>query len=188
MELAIFAIFALLALGSALVVVLHPDPVKSTLALVLALLATAVLFVLLGAPFIGTLQVLIYTGAIVVLFLFVIMLLNLQREVQPEEGNRLQRVVAILGALAFTMLVALALWRTTAGVEPIALTEEFVSLELFSLQLFDRFLLTFELVGLLLLVAVVAAFIIAKRPTGETGPEAGSPAGRSSDASVEGRP
>jgi NADH-quinone oxidoreductase subunit J len=77
MELAIFAIFVLLGLGSALAVVLHPDPVKSTLSLVVTLFSTGVLFVLLGAPFIGTLQVLVYTGAIVVLFLFVVMLLNL---------------------------------------------------------------------------------------------------------------
>lgn len=164
MELAIFAIFALLALGSALVVVLHPDPIKSTLALVLALFATAVLFVLLGAPFIGTLQVLIYTGAIVVLFLFVIMLLNLQREDSPEGGNPLQRAFALLGAVAFGAVVALGLWRHSAGGELSELTEEFVSLEIFSTQLFDRFLLPFEMIGLLLLVAVIAAFIVAKRP------------------------
>lgn len=167
MELAIFAIFALLALGSALVVVLHPDPIKSTLALVLALFATAVLFVLLGAPFIGTLQVLVYTGAIVVLFLFVIMLLNLQREDSPEGGNHLQRTFALLGAVAFGAILALGLWRASAPGEIgelSELTEEFVSLEVFSTQLFARFLLPFEMIGLLLLVAVIAAFIVAKRP------------------------
>ncbi|MGH7858980.1 MAG: NADH-quinone oxidoreductase subunit J, partial [Candidatus Binatia bacterium] len=77
MELAAFAVFALLALGSALVVVFHRNPVYSTMALVVTLLATAALFVMLGSPFLAALQVLLYTGAILVLFLFVIMLLNL---------------------------------------------------------------------------------------------------------------
>ncbi len=80
MELAIFAIFALLAVGSAVVVVAHKNPVYSTLSLVLTLFSVAVLFVLLGAPFLGALQILVYAGAIVVLFLFVIMLLNVQHE------------------------------------------------------------------------------------------------------------
>ena len=77
MELLVFLIFAFLAVASALVVVAHKNPVYSTMALVVTLFSVAVLFVLLGAPFIGVLQVLIYTGAIVVLFLFVIMLLNI---------------------------------------------------------------------------------------------------------------
>jgi len=76
MELAVFAIFAFLALASAIVVVAHRNPVYSTMSLVVTLVSTAVLFVLLGSPFLAALQVLLYTGAILVLFLFVIMLLD----------------------------------------------------------------------------------------------------------------
>ena len=164
LELAVFLLFAALALGSALVVVLHRDPVKSTLSLVVTLFSTAVLFVLLGAPFIGVLQVLVYTGAIVVLFLFVVMLLNLQREARSEGGGRLQRVFAIAAAAAFALIGGLALWRSSGGAAVPDLTEGFVSLEAFAEELFSRFLLPFEVVGLLLLVAVIAAYILATRP------------------------
>jgi len=164
MELAIFFLFAFFALGSALVVVVHRDAVKSTLSLVLTLASTAVLFVLLGAPFIGTLQILIYTGAIVVLFLFVVMLLNVSREARAEQGGRVQRLFAILGAVVFALLSGGAVWRSVAGSSARPLDEQFVALRGLALELFDRFLLPFEIVGLLLLVAVIAAYILAKRP------------------------
>ena len=168
MELAVFLIFAGLALASALTVVLHRDPVKSTLSLVVTLFSTAVLFILLGAPFVGVLQVLVYTGAIVVLFLFVVMLLNLGREARRSEpGGSFQKVAAGAGALAFAAFAGIAVWRTSAGAEPAELTEAFVALRGFSAELFERFLLPFEIIGLLLLVAVIAAYIVAKRP----GPE-----------------
>src|SRR6185295_4036771 len=99
METAIFLLFALLALGSALVVVAHKNPVYSTMALVVTLFSVAVLFVLLGSPFIGVLQVLVYTGAIVVLFLFVIMLLNIGREESQIAGHKPQLIASILGAV-----------------------------------------------------------------------------------------
>ncbi|HEX6200768.1 MAG TPA: NADH-quinone oxidoreductase subunit J, partial [Thermoanaerobaculia bacterium] len=123
MELAVFAIFAGLALASALVVVLHRDPVKSTLSLVVTLFSTGVLFVLLGAPFVGVLQVLVYTGAIVVLFLFVVMLLNLGREARRSEpGGHFQKVAAGAGALAFAAFAGIAVWRTSEGASPGELT------------------------------------------------------------------
>lgn len=164
MELAIFAIFALLGLGSALAVVIHPDPVKSTLSLVVTLFSTAVLFVLLGAPFIGTLQVLVYTGAIVVLFLFVVMLLNLQRESRTARSTGPQKIAALLGALGFATVAGIAVWRSSTSAADPPLTEAFVDVKAFAAELFARYLLTFEIVGVLLLVAVIAAYIIAKRP------------------------
>lgn len=168
MELAIFAIFAALALGSALVVVLHRNPVKSTLSLVVTLFSTGVLFVLLGAPFIGVLQVLVYTGAIVVLFLFVVMLLNLQREARRAgPGGRGQRLFAGLGAVAFAAFSAVAVWRSSSGVPTAPLTEDFVGIREFAAELFAEYLLPFEMVGVLLLVAVIGAYVVAKRPEPE---------------------
>lgn len=168
MEMAIFGIFAALALVSALVVVLHRDPVKSTLSLVVALFSTGVLFVLLGAPFIGVLQVLVYTGAIVVLFLFVVMLLNLQREARrAEPGGRGQQLFAVLGAVAFAAFAAVALWRSSSGAPTAPLTEDFVDIQAFAAEMFAEYLLPFEMVGVLLLVAVIAAYVVAKRPEPE---------------------
>ena len=80
MEVAVFLIFAALSIAFAIAVVAQPHPVKSTMSMVVVLFSLAVLFVLLGAPFLAALQVLLYTGAILVLFLFVIMLLNIGRE------------------------------------------------------------------------------------------------------------
>jgi NADH-quinone oxidoreductase subunit J len=168
METLIFLLFAALALGSALVVVAHKSPVYATLSLVLTLVSTAVLFVLLGAPFVGALQVLVYAGAIVVLFLFVIMLLNLQKD-EAAGGPGAQLWVALLGAVVFLGLLGLAFWRGGFPTVP-PLTEQSVSLKGLAAALFGEYLLPFEIVGLLLLVAVIGATVAARRPMDPDGP------------------
>jgi NADH-quinone oxidoreductase subunit J len=166
MELAIFGVFALLALGSALVVILHHSPIYATLSLVLTLFSVAVLFVLLGAPFIATLQLLIYAGAILVLFLFVIMLLNVSRDEGIPGGHRAQRATAIVGALVFAGALVLILRPLHPAGQP-PLTNELVSLSGLAQELFGQYLLPFEIVGLLLLVAVIGATVVARRATPE---------------------
>jgi NADH-quinone oxidoreductase subunit J len=174
MEMLTFLVFAALALGSSIVVVAHKYPVYSTMSLVLTLFSVAVLFVMLGAPFVGVLQVLIYTGAIVVLFLFVIMLLNVGREDARTSGLSLQLVAAAGGALVFFLHIGLALWR--AGLPPLQpLTAEMVDLKALSRNLFTEYLLPFEIVGLLLLVATIGATVVARRPP-EDGPAANTEA------------
>jgi NADH-quinone oxidoreductase subunit J len=167
MEMAVFAVFALLAVGSSLVVIAHRSPIYSTLSLVVTLFSVAVLFVLLGAPFIATLQLLIYAGAILVLFLFVIMLLNVGRDEGIPGGHRLQLATAILGALVFTGMLGLLLRSALGGGPPAPLTEQAVSLSRLAQELFAEYLLPFEIVGLLLLVAVIGATVIARRATEE---------------------
>jgi len=168
MELLVFLIFAFFAVASSLVVVAHRNPVYSTMALVATLFSVAVLFVLLGAPFIGVLQVLVYAGAIVVLFLFVIMLLNIGREESQIAGHKVQLVVSILAALVFGGLVVLALSRVT-GAAADRPSAELVSLKGLASTLFTEYLLPFEIIGLLLLVAVIGATVVARRPqAGET--------------------
>lgn len=162
-ETLIFLVFAGLAVGSALVVVLHKSPIYSTMSLVVTLISIAVLFVLLGAPFIAALQVLIYTGAIIVLFLFVVMLLNIGREEIAGERGPITKAVAAGGALVFLLMTAAALSQAGSGAALAELTPEFVSLRVLAGELFGRYLLTFELVGLLLLVAVIAATVLAAR-------------------------
>lgn len=160
MELATFVIFALLGLASALVVVLHRNPVYSTMALVVTLFSTAVLFVLLGAPFLAALQILLYTGAILVLFLFVLMLLNVGREKPAEARTRGQIWGSLaVGALFLGGLVS-ALWAgagATAGVGAPPTLKQVATV------LFSQFMLPFQIIGVLLLVAVIAATIIARR-------------------------
>ena len=167
METLIFLLFAALAVGSALVVVAHRSPIYSTLSLVLTLFAMAALFVLLGAPFLGALQILVYAGAIVVLFLFVIMLLNLQREESAHVDRGAQLWTVLLAAVVFLGMFWLAFWRTGLRFsEPAAtpLTAELVSLRGLASALFTDYLLPFEMVGLLLLVAVIGATVAARKP------------------------
>ena len=180
MELAVFLLFAALALASALVVVTHRNPVYSTMSLVITLVSLAVLFVLLGAPFIAVLQVLIYTGAILVLFLFVIMLLNIGSE-ETGGSTMLSKVPALAAALIFGGMVALFSWRAFGDDALAPLTEEFVSLKALAGALFERYLLVFELIGLLLLVAVIAATVLARRPR----PEDREPIGPRPDGETE---
>ena len=164
MAIAVFALFALLTVAFAIVVVAHPDPVKSTMSMVVVLFCLAVLFVLLGAPFIATLQVLLYTGAILVLFLFVIMLLNIQRERTPVSRRAAQRWIALLGASFFAGFLGMLLWQSYGGIPESPLTEDFTSIRGLAQILFTDYLLPFEMVGLLLLVAVVAAAMLARKP------------------------
>ena len=163
MELAVFSLFAFLAVASALVVVIHRNPVYSVMSLVVTLVSLAVLFVLLGAPFLAAMQVLVYTGAILVLFLFVLMLLNVERE-QPAVGERrAQKWCALLSALIFGSLLGTLFWRAHLADQVRPLTEEAVALRPLARELFSTYLLPFELVGLLLLAAVIAATVLARR-------------------------
>jgi NADH-quinone oxidoreductase subunit J len=162
METVIFLLFALLAVASSLMVVVHRNPVYSTMSLVVTLFSVAVLFVLLGAPFIGALQVLIYTGAILVLFLFVLMLLNITREESAVTAQKGQLIAAVLGALVFGGMMLLLFWNAGRPLDP--MTEELVSMKGLAHGLFTEYLLPFEIVGLLLLVAVIGATVAARRP------------------------
>jgi NADH-quinone oxidoreductase subunit J len=164
MEVAIFTLFALLAVGFAIVVVAHPHPVKSTMSMVVVLFCLAVLFVLLGAPFVAAVQVLVYTGAILVLFLFVLMLLNIGRERAPAGGQPAQRWVALVAAAFFAGFLGMLFWRTHGSDDLLALTPDYLSIHRLSWELFTTWLLPFEVVGLLLLVAVVAAYVLARAP------------------------
>jgi len=169
METLIFFLFAALAIGSGVVVVVHRSPIYATLSLVLTLFSMAVLFVLLGAPFVGALQILVYAGAIVVLFLFVIMLLNVQQEEGAHARRGAQLVMAILGAIVFLGMFWLAYRQTTLpATQPLTATTELVSLKGLARALFTDYLLPFEIVGLLLLVAVIGATVAARRPGSET--------------------
>ena len=169
MELAVFLLFAALTVGFAVVVVAHPHPVKSTMSMVVVLFCMAVLFVLLGAPFLAALQVLVYTGAILVLFLFVIMLLNIGRERTAVASRLAQRWVSLVASAFFAGFLGMLLWRTHGRVQAEPLTEEYLSIRRLAWELFSTWLLPFEIVGLLLLVAVVAAYVLARAGRTEEG-------------------
>lgn len=173
MLLTVFFFLAVAAVGSAAVVVLHRNPVVSTMSLVVTLVATAGLFIMLGSPFLAALQILLYTGAILVLFLFVIMLLNVQRE--RTTATRMSGMIVGAGicAVVFAGVLVRLFWAAYSGSVVRPLEAESVSLVVIARELFSTYILPFEMIGLLLLVAVVAASWVAQKA--EPGESAESP-------------
>jgi len=157
-----FVVLALVTVVSALTVVVHRNPVHSACALVVTLFMLSVFFVGLDAQLVAVLQVIVYAGAIVVLFLFVIMLLNLTRPEARPAGAAPLVAAATAGAAAIVLLLAAALRRSTATAAP-GLPEGFGGTAALARRLFTAYLVPFELTSLLLLVAVVGAVVLAKR-------------------------
>jgi NADH-quinone oxidoreductase subunit J len=156
----LFLALAVATVASALVVILHKNPVYSALGLVGTLGLLAVLFLGLDAHLVGFLQIIVYAGAIVVLFLFVIMLLNLQEE--PRSFAPAGVAVIAMGAgVALATLVGLGVLR--APVKTAALTEGFGATQPLAERLFTAYLLPFELTSILLLVAIVGAVVMGKK-------------------------
>jgi NADH-quinone oxidoreductase subunit J len=159
----LFYIFATMAVLSALMVVANPfsrNPVTSAMFLVLTMASLAGLFVLLHAFFLAAVQILVYAGAVMVLFLFVIMLLDLQE----EERRRIRLTGLIAGVVAVgTLLAIFVMTLPESGLaEGIVPTLEGQTPALGRL-LFERYLLPLEIVGVLLLVAMVGVILLSKK-------------------------
>lgn len=169
MEAAIFWMFSAIAVASALLCVTRRNPVASALWLVMTMFALAGIFVLLEAHFIAAMQVLVYAGAIMVLFLFVIMLLNVGR----ADTNDLPGWMGHVLMLAIGGVLAIELWAITriAPAEDLRLpagtlqqlNEQQGAVRVISEPLFRDYLVPFEITSVLLLAAVVGAVVLAKR-------------------------
>jgi NADH-quinone oxidoreductase subunit J len=165
----IWWIFAALAIGGAAGMVGGRNPVASLLSLVLTLFSLGVLFLLMNAHFIGVIQVIVYAGAIMVLFLFVIMLLNLGHDYHADirnvgwiaTGSVLAGVMFWLIASNFLDVQELAV--SGPGVLPQAAVEEHGVVGAIAMPLFNEYVVGFELVSLLLLAAIIGAMLLAKR-------------------------
>jgi len=157
----VFLVLAALTIAAAVAVVTNRNPVYSALALVSTLALMSCFFVGLEAYLVWALQLVVYAGAIVVLFLFVIMLLNVQRDERALPGPG--TVVAVAGGAGLLALgVALAAIRTPFAGMP-AVGEGYGSPEHLAHRLFTDYLVPFEITSLLLLVAIVGAVVLGKR-------------------------
>ena len=156
-----FYFIALLMIASALTVVLHRNPIYSALGLVNTLFLIAVAFVTLDAELIAMLQVIVYAGAIVILFLFVIMLLNVDTEAHSVRISKVGMAGLSLALLLAIELGVVALVHRPNELQPIP--KGFGSTEQLAEALFTSGSLAFELTSLLLLVAVVGAVVMARR-------------------------
>jgi len=184
LELAVFFLFAAVAVVFALVVILHRNPVVSALALVASFFALAVMYVLLEAPFLAALQVIVYAGAIMVLFLFVIMLLNLQH--QREEATRpIQQALGYLFSAAFGIGLVFYLIKY-AWIRAEQTTPFNSDARAIGIRLFEAYVFPFEMVSILLLAAIVGALLLSQRTDLRGRPTSGvdHPSGQAPDPIV----
>jgi NADH-quinone oxidoreductase subunit J len=172
MELFVFICAAAMILGGALGVVLRSHPVHAALSLVLTLFGVAVLFVALEAHYLAAVQVIVYAGAIVVLFLFVIMLLGVDRsEDLRVEPVKVQRPLAVLVGVGTLALLVTAIVTAREAVRPRGdglavgtVDDPDANVNELARSLFGDHVVAFQLTGVLLLLAVVATVMLARRP------------------------
>jgi len=162
MNAALFYMTALAAVVTAAVVVLHRNPVVAALSLAAHLCSIAFFFVLLSAPFAAVIQIILYAGAIMVLFLFVVMLLDPGGEGINGRVGRIQLYATLLGAGALlAAIVPVVLGIGTTGGSPVP--SGFGGVESFGRLLFTDYLFPFEAASILLLAAMIGALYLAKQ-------------------------
>jgi NADH-quinone oxidoreductase subunit J len=160
METALFILFGAIAVCGAVMVVTRKHPMASALYLILTLFAVAALFVLRQAHFLAAVQVIVYAGAVVVLFVFVIMLINVPENRLPVERATTMRVLGVLAAGFFILESAVLARRFWMPKGPAAVVG---TVEAVGRALFTDYLLAFEITSVLLLAAVIGAIALAKR-------------------------
>ncbi len=162
MELVVFIITAAVALTGALAMLLSKNAVHSALFLLLNFASISVMYLLLRAPFLFVVQLIVYAGAIIVLFLFVVMLLGAERvEDEHDQLGRWQQPLALVLAAALVVEAGYILFRggATAAQTPV-LDELFGSPEQVAAALFTTYLLPFEITGAILLAAVIGVVVL----------------------------
>jgi len=160
MELIFFILFGAIATGGAIMVVTRRHPMASALYLILTLFAVAALFVLRQAHFLAAIQVIIYAGAVVVLFIFVIMLINVPEDRLPVERTTALRVLGVV--LAGLLILESAVIARRFGMPKLPAADS-GSVEAVGRALFTDYLLAFEVTSVLLLAAVIGAIALAKK-------------------------
>jgi NADH-quinone oxidoreductase subunit J len=157
----LFHVFAALALLSALVVVGQRNPTYSAFALIVTLASLSAVFGLLGSPFIAAIQMIVYAGAIMVLFLFVLMLLNVREEAPPPREGRVLRGTAVVLGLLLAGQVGFVLRALAPPAEPAAFD---ASVRAMALRLFSaEYVYVFEATSILIVAALVGAIALARK-------------------------
>src|SRR5882724_4054401 len=152
-----------LALLGGVLVITRRNTVHSALALILTLVAVAGLYLMLYAPFVAGVQIILYAGGIMVLFLFVIMLVSIEKAAKEEQFNRIW-LVGLLSAVALggLLVAVLVKGKTLFPQRMVSLPEE-SNTQAIGMALFGNYLFAFEIASLLLLVAIIGAVVMAKK-------------------------
>jgi NADH-quinone oxidoreductase subunit J len=166
MQIALFIIFGLLAVAGALNLLFQRHPINSALSLVVVMMSLAVLYWSLGAEFLAAAQVIVYAGAIMVLFIFVVMLLNAGEE-DRTHGSKIAYIAGIPGAAAIFCLLSFVFLsdRRQLGTTQLGgyLTSSVSNIAEISHTLFTSLLLPFEVTSILILVAILGAVVLARK-------------------------
>lgn len=166
LELVIFIVFAGVAAVTAILMVAHRNPVMSAIFLIINFFALAGLYLLLNAQFIAVVQVIVYAGAIMVLFLFVLMLLNTRNEEHfLAAKSKIKLFAVIIAALVFFQIVYLIFFSSPSSeLSPeIAKSIKAGTIESIGRELYTNYILPFEAAGFLLLAATIGAMVLAKK-------------------------
>lgn len=161
MEMLIFAVAAIVALASAVMVITVRNPVGSVLFLILSIAAQTVLYIVLSGLFVAAFMILVYAGAILVLFLFVIMMLNLRHaDLGPDRLKRVKPLAWVFGLVLLAELVWVSMGSAmqASGTDP-----AFGSVPAVARLLYGKFVYPFELTSILLLAAIVGAVVMARK-------------------------
>ncbi len=165
MELLFFYLVALVAVLSGFLVIKCKSPINSAISLVMTFFCLAVFYVMLNAPFMAAVQIMVYAGAIIVLIIFVIMLLNVG-EAERERTTHSLAWGSVVGALVLLLTMTFLKGGDTTSVQgqiTDAMVDQVGHTELIGQAMFTNFLLPFEIASILLLVAIVGAVVLTKR-------------------------
>jgi NADH-quinone oxidoreductase subunit J len=161
-ELVIFFVLAALAVFGAVSLILQKHPIHSALSLIVVMVALAGLYLLLGAEFVAAVQIIVYGGAIMVLFVFVIMLLNAGIE-EHTNISKMAGPPGLLLVIALAGFIAATIARSTGAIQSVAQTGQLTDTKSLSNMIFKDFVYPFELTSFLILVAVMGAIVLAQR-------------------------
>jgi NADH-quinone oxidoreductase subunit J len=159
----LFILFAGIAIGSAIAVVAQRNPLYSAISLIGVFISLACLYVMLAAPFLAAVQVIVYAGAIMVLVVFVIMLLNVEQEERRTRLSFLVPAAVGLAALLIAEVTFILYWVQVSPVTPAGNVSDTGLTASIGTGLFTTYLLPFEITSILLLMAIVGAMTLARR-------------------------
>jgi len=162
MHLVLFLIFALFCLAGAVNLLLQTHPINSALSLIVVMSSLAVLYLLLGAEFLAIAQIIVYAGAVMVLFTFVVMLLNVGEE-EKTQGSNVAKAIGFPAVAVIFGVIATIILQTQKQLGHVTLSDGITTTQELSKVLFHDLLLPFELTSVLILVAILGAVALARK-------------------------
>jgi len=166
LESLILIVLGVLAVASAIITIVHKEPIKSALSLVFHFFMLAGIYITLSAQFLAIMQIIVYAGAIMVLVLFVIMLLSFKDEEEAQKRkNKVKQSFAIVISAAMLILITIAIIfaNNEYGSSSTIMAGNVGSVEMIGKELYSKFLFPLEIVGILLLSAIIGAVMLAKK-------------------------